>query len=157
MKANIGISEQHNQAIGLLLNTLLADEHVLYIKTKNYHWNVTGLGFNEYHQLFDKQAEEIEDIIDETAERVRQLGHFTAGSMQDFLKLTNLLEHKDAMENPLELVKNLLDDQETIIRTLRTEIPKISEVYKDLGTNDFLTGILEQHEKMAWFLRSYLS
>ncbi len=156
MKANIGISEEHNTATGIILNTLLADEHVLYIKTKNYHWNVTGQSFNDYHLFFDKQAEEIEDIIDETAERIRSLGHFTAGTMKDFLILTRLLEHNSGMDNAPELIKNLLTDNETIIKTLRNEIPIVGEKYKDIGTNDFLTGILEQHEKMAWMLRAFL-
>jgi starvation-inducible DNA-binding protein len=156
MKANIGITEEHNIATGLILNTLLADEHVLYIKTKNYHWNVTGSPFNDYHLFFDKQAEEIEDIIDETAERIRSLGHFTIGTMGDFLKLTRLLEHDSNINESTQLIKNLLADHETIIKTLRNEIPAVGEKYKDIGTNDFLTGLLQQHEKMAWMLRAYI-
>lgn len=156
MKANISITEQHSKAIALILNTLLADEQVLYIKTKNYHWNVTGPGFHDYHLFFDEQAELVEGIIDEVAERARSIGHFAVGTMKDYLGLTRLLEHDDAMGDPLVLVQNLLNDHETIIRTLRNEIPDVGDKYKDAGTNDFLTGILEQHEKMAWMLRANL-
>jgi starvation-inducible DNA-binding protein len=156
MKANIGILVEHNIATGLILNTLLADEHILYVKTKNYHWNVTGSSFNDYHIFFDKQAEEVEDIIDEVAERIRYLGHYTIGTMKDFLNLTRLLEHNSKMDDAPLLIKNLLDDHETIIRTLRNEIPLVADKYKDIGNNDFLTGILKQHEKMAWMLRAYL-
>ena len=157
MKANIGITEEHNTATGLILNTLLADEQVLYVKTKNYHWNVTRASFNDFHLFFDKQAEEIEEIIDETAERIRSLGHFAVGTMKDFLNLSRLLEHSsDERNGGLQLIKNLLEDHEIIIKTLRNDIPVVGEKYKDLGSNDFLTGILVKHEKMAWMLRSYL-
>jgi starvation-inducible DNA-binding protein len=156
MKANIGISEEHNSATALILNTLLADEQVLYVKTKNYHWNVTGSSFNDLHVFFDKQAEELEEIIDEVAERMRSLGHFAIGTMKDYLKLTRLLEHDSKMDDAITLVQNLLADHETIIKTLRNEIPVVGEKYKDIGTNDFLTGKLQQHEKMAWMLRAYL-
>jgi starvation-inducible DNA-binding protein len=156
MKANTGISEEHTSATGLILNTLLADEQVLYVKTKNYHWNVTGPSFNDFHLFFDKQAEELEDTIDEVAERIRSLGHFAIGTMKDYLKLTRLLEHDSKMDDAITLVQNLLADHETIIKTLRNEIPVVGEKYKDIGTNDFLTGKLQQHEKMAWMLRAYL-
>jgi len=156
MKANIGILEDHSKATGLILNTLVADEHILYTKTKNYHWNVTGASFNDLHLLFDKQAEEIESTIDELAERIRSLGHFTIGTLQGYLKLTRLLEHNGDIENAVEMIGNLLDDHETIIRTLRNEIPVIGENYQDVGTNDFLVGVLQKHEKTAWMLRAYL-
>ena len=157
MKANIGINEAHNASTALILNTLLADEYVLYTKTKYYHWNVTGPGFTDFHLFFDKQAEEVEDIIDEVAERSRSLGHFTIGTLADFVKLTRLVEHSEgALNKGLELIQNLLDDHETLARTLRHDIAIVNEKNKDLSTTDFLTGILEQHEKMAWMLRAYL-
>jgi len=157
MKANIGINEAHNASTALILNTLLADEVVLYTKTKYYHWNVTGPGFNDFHLFFDSQAEELEDIIDEVAERARSLGHFTIGTLSDFSKMTRLLEHSQgALNKGLELVQNLLDDYETLCRTLRNDIGIVDEKNKDISTTDFLTGILEHHEKMAWMLRAYL-
>lgn len=157
MKANIGINEEHSASTALILNTLLADEFVLYTKTKFYHWNVTGPSFNEYHLFFDTQAEELEDTIDEVAERARSIGHFTIGTLSDFSKMTRLIEHSQGPLNKgLQLVQNLLDDHETLARTLRKDIGIVNDTNKDISTTDFLTGVLERHEKMAWMLRAYL-
>lgn len=157
MKANIGINEEHSASTALILNTLLADEFVLYTKTKFYHWNVTGPSFHEYHLFFDTQAEELEDTIDEVAERARSIGHFTIGTLSDFSKMTRLIEHSQGPLNKgLQLVQNLLDDHETLARTLRKDIGIVNDTNKDISTTDFLTGVLERHEKMAWMLRAYL-
>ncbi len=156
MKANIGISEKELQAIGLMLNKLLADEYVLYTKTKFYHWNVEGEDFHPMHLFFDEQAEKLEGFIDDVAERVRALGHFAVGSLKTFLDLTNLLENTDAATDALKMVQNLLNDHETIIRQLRQDVDHTANKLKDVGTSDFLTGIMEEHEKMAWMLRAFL-
>ena len=157
MKANIGINEEHSASTALILNTLLADEFVLYTKTKFYHWNVTGPRCHEYHLFFDTQAEELEDTIDEVAERARSIGHFTIGTLSDFSKMTRLIEHSQGPLNKgLQLVQNLLDDHETLARTLRKDIGIVNDTNKDISTTDFLTGVLERHEKMAWMLRAYL-
>ena len=156
MKANIGIPEKELQAIGLMLNKLLADEYVLYTKTKFYHWNVEGEDFHPMHLFFDEQAEKLEGFIDDVAERVRALGHFAVGSLKTFLDLTNLLENTDAATDALKMVQNLLNDHETIIRQLRQDVDHTANKLKDVGTSDFLTGIMEEHEKMAWMLRAFL-
>jgi starvation-inducible DNA-binding protein len=155
MKANIGIAEEHLQAVGLALNTLLADEYVLYTKTRNYHWNVEGDGFHAMHKFYEDQYEELDEIIDEVAERVRALGHYAEGRLADFLKLSRLTEPATTSDRFAQL-RNLLGDHETIIRSLRADITKFTEVHKDLGTSDFVTGLMEQHEKMAWMLRAFL-
>ena len=156
MKANIGIPEKELQAIGVMLNKLLADEYVLYTKTKFYHWNVEGEDFHPMHLFFDEQAEKLEGFIDDVAERVRALGHFAVGSLKTFLDLTNLLENTDAATDALKMVQNLLNDHETIIRQLRQDVDHTANKLKDVGTSDFLTGIMEEHEKMAWMLRAFL-
>lgn len=156
MKANIGIPEKELQAIGLMLNKLLADEYVLYTKTKFYHWNVEGEDFHAMHLFFDEQAEKLEDFIDDVAERVRALGHFAVGSLKTFLDLTNLLENHDGATDALKMVQNLLNDHETIIRQLRQDVNHTANELKDVGTSDFLTGLMEAHEKMAWMLRAFL-
>ncbi len=154
MKANIGLTTKSTGTIAELLNTLLADEHILYTKTRNYHWNYEGDNFMEMHKFYEGQYEELAEMIDEIAERIRMIGHHAEGRLKDFLKLTNL-EEENYTTNQNEQVKNLVDDHEDIIRIVRKNITT-AEKLKDAGTMDFLTKIMEQHEKMAWMLRSYL-
>ncbi|MGN7719822.1 Dps family protein [Chitinophaga sp. 22620] len=156
MKVNTGVPEKHLQAVADKLQVLLADEQVLYTKTRNYHWNVVGDNFHEMHLFFEGQYGELAEIIDEVAERIRMIGHFSTGRLVDFLKLTHLLEPEYTSDQSQQ-IKNLLDDHETIIRFLRELITEFADKEKDLGSSDFVTGLLRQHEKMAWMLRSYLS
>ena len=155
MKANIGIPENHLQPLATMLNTLLADEYVLYTKTRNYHWNVTGQSFMELHKLFEAQYEQLDEAIDDIAERSRALGHYALGSLKQFLAITRLVEDESAVGSK-QMLQNLLNDHETLIRILRNDIAVSADQYKDVGTSDFLTGLMEQHEKTAWFIRSYL-
>lgn len=157
MKPNIEISDKNLKEVSTLLNTLLADEYVLYTKTRNAHWNIQGQNFMELHKFFQNQYDEIDETIDEIAERIRMLGHFPLGSLKDFLAITNLLENADDFSNQKKILQTLITDHETVIRLIRNEITPISDKYKDLGTSDFVTGIIKQHEKMAWMLRAYLS
>jgi starvation-inducible DNA-binding protein len=155
MNANIGIPDPHLREVATKLNKVLANETVLYIKTRNYHWNVEGHTFGELHKFYEAQFEELDEIIDNTAERIRALGHYAEGRLKDLLKLTDL-EEQDYTSDPKNQLQNLLNDHETIIRLLRNLIPDFGEVNKDLGTADFITGLLRAHEKMAWMIRSYL-
>ena len=155
MKANIGIKEEDLQEVTQILNTLLSDEYLLYTKTRNYHWNITGDNFIELHKLYEKQYEEIEQIIDLTAERIRYLGHNAEGRLKDFLKLTHIDEQEYTSDQQVQ-IRNLLQDHESIIIYIRKCIPTIDDKCNDAGTADFVTGVMEQHEKIAWFLRSYI-
>ena len=154
MKANIGISADHSKKTALLLNTLLADETILYTKTRNYHWNIESGSFIEMHQFYENQYTTLATVIDEVAERVRQIGHFAEGRLKDYIKLANL-EEQEYTDDQKTQISNLLDDHETLCRSLRNHISKVEDEYKDVGTADFLTGVLKQHEKMAWMLRAY--
>jgi len=154
-KANIGISDKNLAASAFLLNTVLADEFLLYVKTRNFHWNVAGIHFVELHKFFEAQYEELEEVIDEIAERVRYLGHYSIGTLNEFTQLTRLLESKEKDLTGEQMLRYLLDDHETLIRELRTDLAKADE-YKDAGTTDFLTGLLEKHEKTAWMIRAHL-
>ncbi len=156
MKAEIGISDKNRQASALLLNTILADEYILYTKTRNYHWNVVGPSFQELHKFFEEQYSIIDESIDEIAERVRMLNHNAVGSLKDILKLARLTETKEQSLTAKVMLQNLLDDHEQMIRVLREAISTFAEKNKDLGNSDFVTGLMEQHEKMAWMLRSYV-
>jgi starvation-inducible DNA-binding protein len=156
LSTHIGISDDHRKAISLGLNQLMADEHVLYIKTRNYHWNVQGIHFRTLHALFEELYEQLEKQIDEIAERVRSLGHFAVGSLAQYAKLTRLLEADHTDGEGLKMVAALLADHETIIQFLRKDLEADSSQFRDAGTSDFLTSLMEKHEKTAWILRSIL-
>jgi len=154
MKANIGIGEKQRDNLGRILNALLADEFVLYIKTRRFHWNVVGSDFGELHKFFESQYEALDEIVDQVAERARALDAISAGSLQEFLKLTRLKEQAGKNPNASGMLAALLADHESVIRSLRKDL-ETADRLGDVGTNDFLTGLMEQHEKMAWMLRSY--
>jgi starvation-inducible DNA-binding protein len=153
-ETNIGIVESNKQSVANELNRLLSDEFVLYTKTRKFHWNVEGAQFHDLHLFFEKQYNQLALIIDEVAERVRKLGHYALGSMKHYLKEASLLENEDKENTSESMLKELLDDHETIIRRLRSDIEKFQDKYKDAGSADFITGLIEQHETMAWMLRS---
>lgn len=155
MKAKIGIENDVTLDVKDALSVLLADKHVLYIKTRNYHWNVTGSSFLELHEFFEKLYTEGEGHIDLIAERIRKLGHVVDGSMQNFLKQSQLNEAKEPFNEPKKMIKQLLEDHETIIRWIRSHVSVAADA-EDHGTEDMLVGLLRSHEKTAWMLRSYL-
>ncbi|MCC7430002.1 DNA starvation/stationary phase protection protein [bacterium] len=157
MRPNIGISDSNRESVIKMLNVLLSDEFVLYTKTRNYHWNIVGHSFNDLHKFFEGQYEALDEIIDEVAERSRALGGFALGSLKDFLANTRLSETSDQVTDFRTTVTNLLNDHETIICNLRNELVACAEDFGDHGTSDFLTGLMEQHEKMAWMLRAFLT
>ena len=156
MNPNIGITEKHLHKSTNILTALLADEMTLYIKTRKFHWNVVGESFMELHVLFQNQYSQLESTIDLIAERINQLGSKTIGTLEEFKTHTRLKEHAGVYPNQKEMLKQLLNDHETIILELRKDLDKLTELGKDIGTIDFLTGILEDHEKTAWILRRYL-
>lgn len=149
---NIGLDSDTRNSVIEILNTTLADESVLTVKTRSAHWNVSGAGFFELHTLFDLQYKQLNDISNEVAERVRVLGGIAIGSLQEFLKNARLDEKPEDIPDMLEL----LADHEAIIRFLREDAKKCSEEHEDEVTRDFLVGVLYEHEKMAWILRSHI-
>lgn len=156
MKPKIDIKDANLKAIADILNTLLADEYVLYTKTRRSHWNVEGPHFMELHKFFESQYDALDVIIDDTAERVRVLGHYSLGSLKDFLKVTRLSEDAHKFTDSRQVMQSLLNDHESIICSIRRELIIINDKYNDAGTSDFITGIMEQHEKMAWMLRAHI-
>jgi starvation-inducible DNA-binding protein len=157
MTPNIDIPDKERAAVVEILNRLLSDEYVLYTKTRNYHWNVTGPQFNDLHKFFEAQYEELNEFVDEIAERARQLGGRAYGSLAEFAKTARLTEQPGTAPAAKEMLATLLADHEAVIRTLRGDIGPVTDRYKDVGTSDFLTGLLEKHEKMAWMLRAFLA
>ena len=155
MKTSIGLSAQQLKISTDILSTVLADEVTLYIKTRKFHWNVSGESFMELHKLFEHQYKEIEEVIDEVAERIGKLGSVTIGTMNQYAKITRLKEWPDEYPVRMKMIEELLEDHETVIKELRQDIDKCDES-GDAGTTDFLTGIMMEHETIAWTLRRYL-
>lgn len=155
MKLNIGINEAHRTEVASVLKVLLASEFLLSLKTKGAHWNVVGIDFADKHELFESQYKALSVIIDEVAERIRQLGFESPASMGEFLELAILKETKGALLKSTIFIEELLNDHEEIIRFLRANIA-MAEENKDDGTVDFIIALIQQHEKTAWFLRSHL-
>ena len=156
MKTNIGISENNRQSVVNELSKILADEFVLFTKTKNAHWNVEGADFNEKHRFFEEQANQLDELVDSVAERIRTLGFSAPATLKSFLELTQLSESNDSKNTSTDLIQELLSDHETIIHSLRKLIEPFANDYADFGSSDFITGLLQDHEKMAWFLRAHL-
>jgi starvation-inducible DNA-binding protein len=155
-KPHIGLEEKERFGSAEILNRVLSDEFVIYTKTRNYHWNVTGPRFGTLHRFFEELYELSDELMDEVAERVRTLGFFAFGSLEQFAKMTRIQEVTNDIPDEDGMIKGLLTDHETLIRHLREDAQAILDKYRDAGSNDFLVGLMEKHEKMAWMLRAYL-
>lgn len=153
---NIGLTEEQRQGVVELLNCDLADAYLLLIKTKKYHWDVVGPQFRTLHELWEEQYEALTESIDSMAERIRALGGYPVGTAEGFLKHGSIQEHSGDIPTATEMVARLVSDHEQIIRNLREHIDQCSEEFHDEGTADFLTGLMEGHEEMAWMLRSFI-
>lgn len=156
MKPEIGITEKNLNKSVVLLSVILSDEMTLYIKTRKFHWNVSGDSFMELHKLFQSQYTELEETIDLVAERINKLGSKTIGTMKEFSQLTRIKESPDKYPARKDMMKELLADHESLIVSLRKDIEECSDKNKDAGTADLLTGLLQQHETTSWILRRYL-
>lgn len=157
MKPNIGISQKNLDAVNKILCEVLGDAHVLYIKLRKFHWNVSGPSFLEIHRLFEEQYDKVEEAIDEIAERISKLGFTVPGTMAEFIKLSTLKETVGKNPNQEGMIKELLNDHEAIIRSLRKKVGDCEDKFEDSGTGDFLNGLMQEHETMAWMLRKYLT
>ncbi|MFT3822945.1 MAG: DNA starvation/stationary phase protection protein [Chitinophagaceae bacterium] len=156
MKTEIGIKQEHLTEVAHALSKILADEFVLYTKTRNAHWNVEGPDFYSKHTFFENQYEQLDETMDNVAERIRALGHYAPAKLSDFLALTHLSEASREPNDATGFITVLLKDHESLIIHLRELINVFANTYQDLGTSDFVTGLMETHEKMAWMLRSHL-
>jgi starvation-inducible DNA-binding protein len=157
MTNHIGISDANRKAVTKQLAHLLADEFILYTKTRRAHWNIEGPDFHSMHTFFESQYEQLDEFMDSVAERIRQLGHYSPATLKDFLALTRLTEKSDEKNDSQGFIKELLADHEDIVIFLRQNINAFANDYKDAGTSDYITGLMEDHEKMAWMLRAHLT
>jgi starvation-inducible DNA-binding protein len=151
---DIGIGEEERKAIADGLSHLLADTYTLYLKTHNYHWNVTGPMFNTLHLMFETQYNELALAVDQIAERIRALGFPAPGSYAQYSKLS-VIEESDGVPTAEEMIADLVKGQEAVARTARKVFPT-AEKANDQPTADLVTQRMEIHEKTAWMLRSML-
>lgn len=155
LKPRIGMPDADRSQVGRLLEDLLADEFVLFAKARDYHWNVTGPQFHELHAAFQAQYEAADAAVDALAERVRALGGRPTATVRSYLDRTRLQENPGTQLDARGMVGDLLAAHETLVRTLRADV-EASARHGDAGTSDYLTGLMEAHEKTAWMLRAYL-
>jgi starvation-inducible DNA-binding protein len=137
-----------------LLRIVLADEHLLYTKTRNYRWNVVGPLFRELHRLFQEQCESIDRSIEEIAERIRALGAWSPGSLADFLHEGRLDEQGGDPPSWLDMIGNLLADHESLAGSLYINAERCLDDYRDAATSKFLLDLMRKHQRMAWMLRA---
>ncbi|MEO6315272.1 MAG: DNA starvation/stationary phase protection protein [Chitinophagaceae bacterium] len=156
MITSIGIDQKDLKEVAHLLNGLLADEFVLYTKTRNAHWNIEGPDFYNKHKFFEEQYQQLDQIVDDIAERIRSLGHYAPGTLALFLQLTHLTEQTMEKNDAEGFITSLLTDHESVIIHFRENIIPMAGKLHDAGTSDFITGLVEIHEKMAWMLKAHL-
>ncbi|MFW9606564.1 MAG: Dps family protein [Pseudomonas sp.] len=154
MQINIGIQEEDRAEIADGLARLLADSYTLYLKTHNFHWNVTGPMFNTLHLMFEAQYNELALAVDLIAERIRALGFPAPGSYAAYARLASITID-EGVPNAQEMIKQLVAGQEAVVRTARSLFPTVEKV-SDEPTADLLTQRMQVHEKTAWMLRSLL-
>jgi len=155
MKIDIGIAEKDRRAIAKGLAALLADTYTLYLKTHNYHWNVTGPMFNQLHTMFETEYNELALAVDMVAERIRALGERAPGSYAEFANLASIKEAKGTPDAKA-MVRDLVAGNEAVCKTIRGVFPAAAKA-GDESTADLLTSRLRVHEKTAWMLRSIVA
>lgn len=157
MESHIGIAKKELHKTNKTLNVILSNEMMLYVKTRKFHWNISGNSFMELHLLFEGQYKELEEIIDEVAERINKLGSPTIGTMEEFSKQATLKESPGKYPTQKHMIHELLEDHEQIVSETRKHVDNKDKEGLDAVTTDFLTGIMQQHETVAWKLRRYLN
>jgi len=153
----LGLTNEARHGVIEILQTTLADEMVLYTRLRNYHWNVTGPQFQSLHELFEKQYTQLAETIDETAERIRAYGAYAKGTMTEFVQMSRLEERPNNYPTAQEMIRELAEDNEMLVRALREDIDTVDDNYDDVGAEDFLTALLQDHQEMAWMLRTFIS
>lgn len=154
MHMDTGINTEDRAKIVESLSTVLADAFMVYLKTHNFHWNVTGPMFSTLHVMFEEQYTEQWNALDEIAERIRALGHFAPATSRRYAELSNITEEPEVLSSK-DMIRQLVEGNETLVRTMRAAV-KVADDLDDFPTADMLTTRMEVHEKNAWMLRSFL-
>lgn len=157
MKLKLETPEKTIEEIVIALNTLLADEYVLYTKIRNVYWNYSSPNYYEMHKFLKIQYEILDEMVTQIVDRVHSLGYFSLGSLRDFLSVSRLIDGNDNFDHSTLITQTLITDHETIIEIIRKDIIPLTKKFNDLISTDLITGVMEQHEKMAWMLKSFLS
>lgn len=157
-KPQLGLTEKQREGVVSTLCTVLADSHVLYIKLRKFHWNVKGPQFHALHELFEQQYTSMALAIDEIAERIVQYGVSAPGTMKEFIGMARLKENStDGLSIEADtMVEQIVADHEAVVRSLREDIKTVGEDCEDVGAEDFLTGLLQDHQKFAWMARAMI-
>jgi starvation-inducible DNA-binding protein len=154
---NIGISDKNREIIAEQLSKVLADEFVLYSKTLNAHWNIEGPDFHAVHVYLETLYNQQQEIVDTVAEKIRTTGHYVPAQLAKYLELTHLADKAPEKNDSQTIYADLLEDHESIIVFLRENIKPMADSLKAEGISDYLTGLMEYHEKTAWMLRAHLN
>ena len=155
MKPDLGISAKNLKSVNEILNNVLADGNIMYIKLRKFHWNLSGDNFLELHELFEAQYNAVAEAVDLVAERISTLGGEAIGTAVEFAEKSQLTENPGKLPDNQGMLKELVSDHETIIKSLRSNLDDCEEKYGDAGTADFLNGLMQEHEKMAWKIRKF--
>lgn len=154
MDTELGMKKKDMNQTAEALSSVLADSYFLYLKSHNYHWNVTGPRFAQLHELFEEQYQELAEAVDDIAERIRALDKKAPGTFREFSKLTSI-EEKSGDMDAAQMIDDLRTGHEAIARKAR-EAAEIAESARDEASADLLTERIKTHEKTAWMLRSLL-
>jgi len=154
MTPDLGIAESDRTALTAQLGSLLADTYTLYLKTHNYHWNVTGPLFRSLHLMFEEEYTEMWAAVDDIAERIRSLGEPAPGTYAEYSRMSSVKE-REGVPAATEMVQDLVVGHETVVRTARS-LAMAAEAAGDLATADVATQRIDVHEKTAWMLRSMI-
>lgn len=153
---DLGLSDAARIGVVDTLRTVLADEHILYLRLRNYHWNVTGSSFHALHEMYEEQYDALEEVIDDIAERIRTYGEYAPGTMSEFIDMTRLEENPGHYPDAITMTMELVEFHEAMVRNLRSDINRVGGELEDVGAEDFLTGLLQQHQEYAWMLRAFV-
>ena len=156
MSIHIGITDENRQAVSEAMSKVLADEFVLFSKLLNAHWNIEGPDFYSVHEYLDELYHAQLEIVDTVAERIRAIGHYVPATLAKYSELTHLTEDYREENDSQGFFKELTDTYESIIMNLRGNIVPFAHEYKAEGMSDYITGLMEEHEKTAWMIRSHL-
>src|ERR687894_1119597 len=155
IKTDIGVKDDARKKLVETLNMRLCDEYVLYTKTRKYHWNVIGPRCHQMHEFFKEQYEALDEMIDEIAERARQLGGKSLGTLDEFARYSDIYDEPGQNPDAETMISNLLNDHEKLIKAIRKNADEAEHLH-DMATNNFYTQTAQDHEKMAWMLRAHL-
>jgi starvation-inducible DNA-binding protein len=155
IKTDSGLKDDARRKLVETLNMRLSDEYVLYTKTRKYHWNVIGPRFHQLHEFFEEQYKILDEMVDEIAEKIRHMGGKSFGTLEEIASNSSINEEPGQYPDAQTMISNLLNDHESIIKTLRKNADEAEEL-EDKATNDFILEAVQKHDKMAWMLRAHL-